>query len=78
MSLNPPQKVLTCHIRPENGRLCTAVFGAALTCTSQGLILVHFSAQPEPSLSLTLYETTTRIPQKSVYAELKKWTGVSP
>jgi len=30
----------------------------------QGLTLVHFPAQPEPFLSLQLYETTQRIPQE--------------
>jgi len=43
----------------------------------QGLSLVHFSAQPEPFLSLKLHETTQCV-RKECSRPAEKWTSVSP
>jgi hypothetical protein len=43
----------------------------ALVRCCQGLILVHFSAQPEPSLSPQSTDTTQCFPQKVSHVEPK-------
>jgi len=46
---------------------------------SRGLTLVHFSAQPEPFLSLGYIEITRRVPQKVLTSSRKvESTSVSP
>jgi len=57
-----------------HGSFLTGSVPAAL---GQGLTLVHFSAQPEPFLSLKLYETTQCV-REECSRQAEKWKSVSP
>ena len=55
---------------------CT--YGEDLAKLRQGLTLVHFSAQPEPFLSLKSTEPTLNVTLKKCSRQAEKWTSVSP
>jgi len=71
MLSGPPQS-RAARVRPLVGRSQGPPgLGTSLMRVGQGLTLVHFSAQPEPFLSLKYTETTQRVPQKVLTSSRK-------